>query len=552
MDDLTTLSIEDLRSLIEEKQTALAALFEVESPTDEQVAEAEALDNDLTALRTEETRRETAAAENAEKWSGLKQKFSEAPAEDDDAEKEAAEKAAAEAAEAEEAAKKEAEEAAAKADEEAKAEVAARGSSVETLASKTERPEPPAGATPSAISIVAAANVPDFNTGQKLDMDEVGSALVSRMNAFGTPSGDGKGFEPHRHPVAKFKMDFPEELTVNPHDEGMSVLHYAAKESRLEGGSLVAAGGWCAPSETLYDLCVTGESLDGIVSLPEVNIARGGINFTKGPDFSEIYANVGFLQTEAQAIAGTTKPCYEVPCPPFSEVRLKAIGLCIKAPILTNAAYPELVQRWLTGSMVAHAHKVNVEVIARMVALAGTAETVVDFSSTTQTTLSALELLANYKRQTYKLGLTETLEVVLPYWVKSAIRDDLSLRMGVGLDAVTDAVIAAHFAARHLNVQFVYDWQELDTSNATEGYSDSYTALIYPAGTFVKGVSDVIKLDAVYDAASLAVNTYTALFFEQGLLVANVCASASAVTLPVFNSGRTGIANLSVSGHAVA
>jgi hypothetical protein len=201
---------------------------------------------------------------------------------------------------------------------------------------------------------------------------------------------------------------------------------------------------------------------------------------------------------------------------------------------------------------VAHAHKVNASVISRMVTLAGAAETVTDFSSTTHTTLSALELLANYKRQTYKLGLNETLEVVLPYWVKSAIRDDLSLRAGISHDAVTDQMIASHFAARNLNVQWVYDWQELDTSNATEGYTATYTALIYPAGTFVKGVSDVITLNAVYDAASLAVNTYTALFFEQGLLVANTCADADLVTLPVCNSGRMGIANLSVCGLAVA
>jgi hypothetical protein len=83
--------------------------------------------------------------------------------------------------------------------------------------------------------------------------------------------------------------------------------------------------------------------MDGILSLPEVNVTRGGIKFTKGPQWADIYGNIGFTQTEAQAIAGTTKPCYEVTCPTFTDVRLDAVGLCIKAPILTNAAYPEVV-----------------------------------------------------------------------------------------------------------------------------------------------------------------------------------------------------------------
>jgi hypothetical protein len=260
---------------------------------------------------------------------------------------------------------------------------------------------------------------------------------------------------------------------------------------------------------------------------------------------------VGFQQTEAQAISGTTKTCFEVPCPAFTDVRLDAIGLCIKAPILTNSAYPELVSRWVSGSMVAHQHKVNASVISRMVTLAGTANAVNDFGGTAQNTLANLELLADRLRQKYKMGLSETMEVVLPFWVKAAIRSDLSLRTGQNPDAITDAQISAHFAARNLNVQFVYGWQELTDYATTEGYPATYQALIYPAGTFVKGVSDVITLNAVYDAASLATNIYTALFFEQGLLVAKMCAEAMLVTLAVCNAGKTGIANVATCGAGV-
>jgi hypothetical protein len=64
----------------------------------------------------------------------------------------------------------------------------------------------------------------------------------------------------------------------------------------------------------------------------------------------------------------------------------------------------------------------------------------------------------------------------------------------------------------------------------------------------VKGTTDVINLSSVYDAASLAVNTYTGLFFEEGLLVAKMCNEAMLVTLAMSSSGRTGIANVAAAG----
>jgi hypothetical protein len=43
-------------------------------------------------------------------------------------------------------------------------------------------------------------------------------------------------------------------------------------------GALVAAGGWCAPSETLYSLADMG-TLDGVLTLPNVTVKRGGIKY---------------------------------------------------------------------------------------------------------------------------------------------------------------------------------------------------------------------------------------------------------------------------------
>jgi hypothetical protein len=373
------------------------------------------------------------------------------------------------------------------------------------------------------------------------------TAAINRMSGFQPPNGDGETEDLRKFGVASIKRPYPEELTIDRGSDDMEVLYRAMDESRLEGGSLTAAAGWCAPSETLYDLCAQ-ETAEGILSIPEVNVKRGGIKYTTGPDFSAIYSGVGFLQTEAQAIAGNTKACYEVPCPSFTDVRLDAIGLCIKVPILLNSAYPEVTNRIMSGAMIAHQHKVNASVISRMVTLAGTANAVKDFGGTAQNTLANLELLADRLRQKYVLSMNQTMEVVLPFWIKAAIRSDLSLRTGTDVQAITDQVINAHFAARKLKVQFVYDWQALTDYATTEGYPATYQALIYPSGTFIKGTTDVINLSAVYDAASLAVNTYTGLFFEEGLLVAKMCNEAMLVTMAVCNAGKTGVANIAECG----
>jgi hypothetical protein len=525
LSNLAELSDERLAEYGAEVRAAFDALIAVETPTTEQIDQAEAYAEAIDAVGTETSARADAATALAERTAALRTRFTEDQAEaatgdEPDETDEPAEDAPAEEG----------------------TQAAAR---VRELATRVPRPRrAPASQSRVPVTITAAADVPEFSTGSALEsMEVVGQALLNRMRGFGTPSGDGKSENLQHYGVASFRLDFPAELTIDRHSDDLEVLAFASREARLPGQSLVASGGWCAPSETLYDLC-SGETTEGILSVPEVNVARGGIKYTSGPDFSTIYSNIGFSQTEAQAISGTPKTCFEVPCPAFTEVRLDVVGLCIKAPILTNAAYPELVQRWLSGSLVAQQHKVNAKVIAAMALAAGAAKVITGIGSTAGDTLGGLELIADGLRQKYRLSMTATLEVVVPFWVKGAIRSDLALRTGQDSTAVvTDQQITAHFAGRNLSVSFVYDWQDMAAPPAV-AYPTTFQALMYPAGTFVKGTSDVINLNAVYDAASLAANIYTALFFEQGVLVAKMCNEAALVTLPICNAGRTGIANL--------
>lgn len=159
--------------------------------------------------------------------------------------------------------------------------------------------------------ITAAVNVPGLQPGERLTMDAAAEAMDRALR--GASSGAvkaalraGQHFS-QRYPIAQINKRMAAELSAGdslvPFDTDHPAYKFATDQSRLPGNSLVAAGGWCAPSETVYDLCSL-ESTDGLISIPEINVTRGGLRFTTGPDWTDIFDSTGFCFTEADDIAG--------------------------------------------------------------------------------------------------------------------------------------------------------------------------------------------------------------------------------------------------------
>ena len=432
--------------------------------------------------------------------------------------------------------------------------------SPEPVAASGTRPSPArraaANASPPAVpratsvvaSLTAAADVPGFATGSPLDgLSAAAAAVINRWKAMPTTRIGGPDGIRQRYGAALIRKEGFGELAqaagaASAMDD-MALIATAGDERRLPGNSLTAAGGWCSPSETLYDLCQY-ETVQGILDLPEISIARGGIRWTPGPDFADIYTACGFSGTEAEAIAGTmTKDCCEVDCPDFDEIRADPIGLCVKAPLLTQATYPELVRRFMEGALVAHQHKVNKFILDQIVAAAGTASVGFDAESTSLS-LSSINLAALGMRYSYRMGDATTIEVIAPYWLKEVIKEDLGMRQMA--PDVSDAAINAWFTQRNLTVQWVFDLQDPTVTDCLTVLPTTATVLLYPAGTWVKGTIDVINIDAVYDSTGLSENTYTALFLEEGVLAVQRCTRTCAISIPVCISGRTAANDVSV------
>lgn len=400
----------------------------------------------------------------------------------------------------------------------------------------------PVGAT---TTITAAGNVPAFDSGAQLDgLDQLAEAFLSRTEGFGhndpnmTPGRRDLSATHTKHAVAKIQRK------GNRHsvDKGMSVqeqfaaIMAAGDESNIAEGknSVIAAGGWCAPSETIYDL-FSYHTSEGTLDMPEVTASRGGISFTKGPDFMAIFGDpdAGFIQTETQAEAGTVKPCFALDCPPFEEVRLDAIGFCATAPLLTNAAYPELVRQVLDMLGAAHARRKSQYSINAILANIGTAGTrtfvpvgAAGHNSGIADVLGGLELEAMAIRQSLAMSTTATIEGFAPYWARAAFRHELSRRLSLTDPfRITDADVDGWLALRNIRLQYVYDYQML--TEATTGaagaraWPTDLEITLYPAGAYTRLTNDVISLSAVYDHDLLTQNEYTAAFMEEGIAIAN-------------------------------
>lgn len=420
---------------------------------------------------------------------------------------------------------------------------------------------------PSSLKDIMFSNTSDlgFRSGEAVDFADLGAAVDKRLGSFNESAYiKANKSERHlrdQHSLAVIKKPFSDDLIIRNNDpiHVEEVLARAVDETRLPGGSLTASGGWCAPSEVIYDLIGEVESRDGLLSLPEIGVARGGVSFTRGPDFADIFADiVGFSYTEQNDIDGNyavdangigtgaegNKPCYKIECPPFVEYRLGIEGLCLSAGLLQQRGYPEVIARTIRGALVAHDHRVNGRMIAAMVAGSTAISMAANQVGTIAPILTAVELQVEHYRSVRRMSRGTTLEAVFPFWVRGAIRSDLSRRLGIdpntGIE-VTDADIDRWFRSRGINPQYVYNWQDVSGTAATAftQWPTSVQFLLYSAGTWVRGTSDIITIDTLYDSVLLGQNDYTALFTEEGVFTARRGQDSRVITVPITADGAT-------------
>jgi hypothetical protein len=317
---------------------------------------------------------------------------------------------------------------------------------------------------------------------------------------------------------------------------------------------LVAAGGWCAPSQQLYDFCDVPPA-SGLISLPDFpfDMSRGGVRVPVNPDISALLSKLWhYTETELEATNGqgdptAVKPIIELPCPDeFIEWRLEAIGWAAKAGILQKSAWPEAIENALQQIQVAHQHRVSQLSIGKMVAGSGPVKVVPTDAvlGATSGALNALDINAVNLRIDKGLAIDATIEGTAPIFFRNVLRADLALREDKEFLEVTDADIDRWFAVRNIYLQYVVDWQKGGSGQPGDlnaqrwpGHAD---VMLYPAGTWFRQLANVITLGVQYPLELLQLNQYTHIFTEDSFQVGRRCNESINVRLPLCVNGAVG------------
>jgi hypothetical protein len=411
------------------------------------------------------------------------------------------------------------------------------------------------------LAITASVDIPGVAHGGDLtSLDAVIDVVGRKAKSMAVTRGN-----PNYQTVASIRNEFSHSIDdrTKP-SEVEELFRFLTKRDGLSAEALVAAGGWCAPSETRYDFFnVAGSS--GLIDLPTFGVTRGGVQFPVSPSLADAIDGGAFapfaetfdgtsnpwLWTEADDIAAATgsptKPCIRVPCPDFDEERLEAYGICLTAGNLADAAYPEATANMLKLLMAAHDHAINARLIALMVARSSAPTTIgaVTTDSAAPRIFNAAALAATDYRARYGMDLDAVLEIVFPAWVREAVRADMAWKAGVDLTEVSNADIDAKFTVRNVRPQWVDDWQvrgasQFGNSSALTAWPTTVDFLLYAAGTFLHGNGMSLDLGVVRDSVLNETNDHTAAWSEEAHLVARVGHESRRYTVEFRVSGQSG------------
>jgi hypothetical protein len=394
-------------------------------------------------------------------------------------------------------------------------------------------PEAPAPKT----KITAAVDVPGYTPGAEIGFEEITAGLTSRANSLKT-AGGGVGL------VISYEHPFSRDLIVTDSSsapEGTTVAMKAADQRRLPQTNLVASGGWCAPSETLYEL-VEVACPDMLWDAPEIQLSRGGLRYYKTPSLD--VGAMTWVHTEADDIAGNEKPCYKIPCPLPTEVRCDAVGVCLEAGILTQRHFPELVEHYLRKAMIAHEIRIRQELFTRALALATPVPIAATFGAVSAV-FSAVALQAADMIERHSLCEGTALEVVFPWWSRNLFLSDLARRNGCCISEVSTQDVQDVFSPLGVRIQWARALSpavptEIGGATPAVDWPATVQFLIYPSGQLQIGRGEEVNLGVIHDSNKFVTNDYTALFSEECIALVDRSVDTRVVTVPVCPSGATG------------
>jgi hypothetical protein len=406
-------------------------------------------------------------------------------------------------------------------------------------------PKPKANKTPArSVAIVAAAGVSGLRAGQEATLMDFVKPAVSRWESYQGYNG--------RQQDELFSLKAPARdprLVANGHND-QDVIDFAVNQSRLAplpnapagATGLVAAGGWCAPGEQRFEICTLAE-LDGILDVPTISMPRGSISYFRQLDYGTVATAIAageFTYTNAQLLVTSpvqVKPCFEIPCQTPVTATLDVVGLCLRAGLLQQKAFPELIEAWMRLALIAFAHYRNARNIAQIVA-GSTPLTVTATFGAHAALVDAIALHGANYRFDNGMAIDATLEVVFPWWIKSVLFVEQERRQ---FDSEMAADWESDLAELNVRVQYVKDYQDsgFAGAGAVTSWPTSVEFLLYASGAWLRGSEDVITVHSLVDSTLLQTNRTQLLFIEAADVMLPACGPSFRISTPICPSGAT-------------
>jgi hypothetical protein len=376
---------------------------------------------------------------------------------------------------------------------------------------------------------VMALTGPNSENGKTLDRRGVAEAFAEAFRRVGQLHAGVSG----RSDVVRFRTDFPESRVFAREADALDnkLKLEALSEQAATGDSLVAAGGFCAPLQVLYDIPVIGD-VDRPVrdALNRVTADRGGITYRPAVSGVAQTGGIGiWTATDDAASPLVPKSCVEIACPGVVEVEVQAIYQCLTISNMSARFDPEWADSVVKAQSIAYAKKAENELL-RQLTVGSTNVQSKQLLGAVRDTLATLDHVVAYYRNVHRLKDNRNLRFIAPAWLKDMIRTDLARQMvgdGLTVFAITDAQIQGWFAARNVAVTWHMDgidpadWTTTPTltvpnqayapitaGQVIPGYPDVVSTLLFAEGDWLLMDGGTLDLGVIRDSTLVGENRY--------------------------------------------
>ncbi len=311
-------------------------------------------------------------------------------------------------------------------------------------------------------------------SGEVADFAGVAKEMAEAWN------GGTAGVYGNRVRVARVMAEYPSDRVLPEMDgttveDRISAVVAAGQDYSSWTDSIVASGGWCAPTDVDYGLVQISEAGRPVRdSLPAFQATRGGLRVATSPTLADVVVSYDASDPDAAISVwdnatdedpdGATKGVQVVPCPEFNEYLTEAIVKRLRVGNFGARAYPEKVAQFNELALAAHA-RVGETMLLNSIKTASTAVTVGQSFGASRDIIEAVKRAAAAYRSRHRAP-NVVLRAIVPRWITTL--GDVDLLRGFQSEAafVTEgeSIFRAGLAGAGVNVTFYDDTPTTGTS----------------------------------------------------------------------------------------